>query len=151
QGGMDMLTGRTHIRYELARSFRNRVSFVFSFALPLAVFYAVASSQRDASMDGIPFPAYYMSGMAAYGALFAAFSPAGRIAIDRARGWARQVRITPLPARSYVVSKALTAYALALPTLLALDLAGLTLGVSMSLSQWLTMTGLVLVGLLPFV
>jgi ABC-2 type transport system permease protein len=140
-----------HLRYELARTLRNRRTLGFTVALPLVLFYAIAGGQRHQHTDGIPFPLYFMTGMAAYGALFAVFAPGARIAIDRAKGWTRQLRITPLSIRRYFVAKALTAYVIVLPTLLALYLAGATLGVSLSAAQWLEMTGLLLVGLVPFV
>jgi len=44
-----------------------------------------------------------------------------------------------------------SAYLLALPTLALLYLAGVSLGVRLTASQWLEMTGLILVGLVPFV
>lgn len=141
----------THLRYELLRMVRSRRALGFSLGLPLVLYYAVASAQRHAHADGISFPLYFMTGMAAYGALFAVFASGGRIAIDRARGWTRQLRITPLPVRTYFLAKALTAYLIALPSLMLLYLAGASLGVQLSASQWLEMTGLLLVGLFPFV
>lgn len=139
------------LKFDVLRTLRNRRTLVFAVGLPLVLFYAVAGSQRHAHTDGIPFPVYFMTGMAAYGALFAVFSLAGRIAIDRARGWTRQLRITPLPVRRYYASKAASAYVIALPTLLLLFLAGASLGVNLSAGQWLEMTGLLLIGLIPFV
>lgn len=56
------------------------------------------------------------------------FSPGGRIAVDRAKGWTRQLRITPLSVRTYFVAKLITAYVIALPTLAALYLAGASVG-----------------------
>lgn len=145
------MIGVTHLRYELLRMVRNRRMLAFSLGLPLALYFAVGSAQRHAHTDGISFPLYFMTGMAAYGALFAVFSPGGRLAIDRARGWTRQLRITPLSARTYFGAKVLVAYLIALPSLVLLYLAGAVLGVHLSASQWLEMTGLLLVGLAPFV
>jgi ABC-2 type transport system permease protein len=146
-----MSTTAVQLKYDVLRTLRNRRMLVFGIGLPLVLFYAVAGSQRHAHTDGIPFPLYFMTGMAAYGALFAVTSPAGRIAIDRAGGWTRQLRITPLPVRTYYLCKVVTAYVVALPTLLFLFLAGASLGVHLSAGQWLEMTGLLVVGLIPFV
>ncbi len=44
----------------------------------------------------------------------------GRIAAERAVGWNRQLRITPLSPRSYFRVKVITAYMMALLTMLAL-------------------------------
>ena len=92
-----------------------------------------------------------MTGMAAYGAMFAAIGPGARLARDRARGWTRQLRITPLRVRTDYLAKMLAAYLVALPALVLVFLAGVTLGVRLDVAQWFEMTGLLLIGLVPFV
>jgi ABC-2 type transport system permease protein len=141
----------THLRYEILRTVRNRLFLAVTLALPLALFYGVASGQRHTSQDGTTFPLYFMTAMAVYGAMFAVVSPGARIARDRSRGWIRQQRITPLRARTDCIAKVVTAYLVALPTLLLLYLAGASLGVRLDAGQWLEMTGLLLAGLAPFV
>ena len=115
------------------------------------IFYAVATGQRHTVTDGISFPLYFMTAMAAYGAMWAAITPGTRIARDRSKGWVRELRITPLRARTEVVAKVLTAYLVALPTLALLYLAGASLGVRLDGAQWCEMTGLLLVGLAPII
>jgi ABC-2 type transport system permease protein len=83
--------------------------------------------------------------------MWAAIAPGAHIALDRSRGWVRQLRITPLRDRTEVVAKVLTAYLMVLPTLALLYLAGASLGVRLDAAQWFEMTGLLLVGLAPFV
>lgn len=141
----------THLRYELLRTLRNWRFLFVTIALPLVIFYAVGSGNRHTHTDGIAFPLYFMTGMAVYGALFAVVSPGSRIAADRATGWTRQIRIAPLRPSTYFVAKVLAAYLLALPTLIVLFLAGASLGVRLEATQWLEMTGLLLIGLAPFV
>lgn len=145
------MSSTTHYRYEILRTLRNRRLFAITLALPLVIFYAIASANRHAHTDGIAFPLYFMTGMAAYGAMFAAFSPGSRIAADRARGWTRQLRITPLRPHTYIIGKVLSAYLMAASALLLLFLAGVTLGVRLEATHWLAMAGLLLVGLAPFV
>jgi ABC-2 type transport system permease protein len=91
-----------------------------------------------------------MVGLAAFGAMSAMLSSGARISGERAVGWNRQLRITPLSTRTYFRAKVLTGYLMAATTLCALYAAGLTLGVSLSAHEWARMTGLILVGLLPF-
>ena len=141
----------THFRYEIVRTFRNRVFYAVTLALPLVLFYAVASGQRSATFDGVRFPLYFMTAMAVYGAMFAAVSPGARIVRDRAGGWTRQVRITPLRARTDIAAKVVTAYLIALPSVVLVFLAGASLGVRLNASQWLEIGGLLLVGLTPFI
>jgi len=141
----------THFRYEILRTLRNRVFYAITLALPLVLYYSVASGQRNGTFDGTAFPLYFMTAMAVYGAMYAAVAPGARIARDRSRGWLRQLQITPLRARTDFAAKAASAYLLALPTLVLLYLAGASLGVRLDADQWLELTGLLLAGLVPFV
>ena len=145
------MKGTTHVHYELLRALRNWRTLFLSFALPLVVYCVVAPANRHAVTDGIPFPLYFMTAMAAYGAMWGAINPGARIARDRAKGWVRALRITPLRVRTEIVAKVLTAYLVALLTLVLLYLAGALFGVRLDAAQWFEMTGLLLVGLAPFV
>ncbi len=60
------------------------------------------------------------------------------------------MRLTPLSTRTYFRVKVLTAYAMALITIALLYVAGGTLGVHLEAGNWLSMTGLILIGLAPF-
>jgi ABC-2 type transport system permease protein len=145
------MSSALHYRYEILRTLRNRKFYAITLALPLVIFYAIGSANRHATTEGIAFPLYFMTGMAAYGAMFATVAPGARIAADRARGWTRQTRITPLRAHTYITAKVMGAYLTAVPTLILLFLAGTTLGVRLGATHWLAMAGLLLVGLAPFV
>ena len=145
------MSGLTHLRYELLRSIRNPVFYAVTLGLPLALFYSVASGQRHQTFDGTAFPLYFMTAMVAYGAMYATVAPGGRIARDRAGGWLRQMRITPLRARTEFTAKVVSTYLLVLPTLGLIFLAGASLGVRLRAGQWLEMAGLLLAGLAPFV
>lgn len=147
------MTGLLYTRFELLRAFRNRRFFFFSFGFPLALYYLIAAPQKNTTSlagSGISAPLYYMAGLAAFGTMASMISSGGRIAGERQAGWTRQLRITPLTAREYFRAKVLAAYAMAITSLLLLYLAGTSLGVSLSAGQWLSMTGLILVALLPF-
>lgn len=142
-----------YTRYELLRTLRNRRFFFLSLAFPLILYFVVAGPNRHVrslGKTGIPAPLYFMVGYAAFGTMSAMLSSGARIAAERAVGWNRQLRITPLSVRSYFRAKILTAYMMALLSLLALYLAGASMGVSLSAGEWLQMTGLIVVGLIPF-
>jgi ABC-2 type transport system permease protein len=141
----------TYIRYEVLRTLRNRRFLIFSLIFPLVLFLAIASEHRHAITDGISFPLYFMTGMAAWGSMTAVVSIGGRIAQERSVGWTRQMRITPLKTSTYFTAKILTSYMTALFSIVVLALAGTLLGVRLDAAQWLTMLGLLLVGLIPFV
>jgi ABC-2 type transport system permease protein len=142
-----------YTRFEFVRMFRNPRFLLFSIGFPLILFYAIAAPNRNIrnlNGSGISFPLYYMVGLASFGTMAGMIATGARIANERTTGWTRQLRITPLTTRAYFRAKILTAYVTALLTIGLLYVAGVSLGVSMSATDWLGMTGLILVALLPF-
>jgi ABC-2 type transport system permease protein len=142
-----------YMRYELLRTVRNRRFFVLALGFPLVLYYLIAGSNhnvKDIGGTGLSAPLYFMVGLASFGTMSAMLSSGARIAAERAVGWNRQLRITPLSPRTYFRAKVLTAYMMALLSLLALYIAGTTMGVSLQADQWLKMTGLILIALVPF-
>jgi len=142
-----------YARYELLRTFRNRRLYIFSFAFPVVLYYAIAGPNRhehSVGGTGIAATVYFMVGLAAFGGMTAVLGSGARIAAERAVGWNRQLRLTPLSTRTYFRVKVLTAYAMALVTLALLFVAGLTMGVHLHAENWFQMTILMLVGLAPF-
>lgn len=143
----------TYARYELLRTVRNRRVVIFALAFPVILFLAIAGPNRDVtdfSGTGISMPLYFMVGLAAFATMNAMLASGSRIAADRAAGWNRQLRVSPLAPWAYIGSKVLTGYLLAALSILVLYACGVLLGVSLPAGRWLTMTGLLLVGLIPF-
>jgi len=142
-----------YTRYELLRTVRNRRFFILSFAFPLIIYLLVAAPNRhvtDIDSSGISAPLYFMIGWASFGTMNAMVACGARIAAERQAGWTRQLRISPLSPRVYFRTKVLTAYMTSLITLLVLYAAGAALGVSIGAGEWVGMTALILVGLIPF-
>ncbi len=142
-----------YARFELLRTFRNRRFYIFSFGFPLVLYYAIAGPNRHVHSlggTGVAAPVYFMVGLAVFGTMNAVLGSGARIAAERSVGWNRQLRLTPLSTRTYFRVKVLTAYAMALVTIALLYIAGATLGVRLQAGNWLAMTGLILIGLVPF-
>lgn len=141
----------TYLKYETLRIFRNKQSFIFSLIFPLVLFYVIVGTNKNApNLDGVSFATYYMAGMIGFGTMGAVIAGGARIAIERDVGWNRQLRLTPLSPRSYFRVKLLTAYLMAAISIVLIYVAGISLGVHMPVGKWLEMTGLILVGLIPF-
>ncbi len=143
----------TYTRYELLRTFRNRRFFLLSLGFPLILYFVIAGPNRhehNLAGTGVSLPLYFMVGLASFGTMSAMLSSGARIAAERAVGWNRQLRISPLSPHAYFRAKVITAYAMALLSIAVLYLAGASLGVSLPAREWLEMTGLMLVGLIPF-
>jgi ABC-2 type transport system permease protein len=142
-----------YLGYELLRTFRNRRFFFFSLGFPLVLYFLIAGPNQNTHNlrgTGLSAPLYFMVGLAAFGTMNAMLSAGARIAGERSVGWNRQLRITPLSTRAYFRAKVITGYAMAAITLAALYIAGTTLGVRLTGREWAQMTGLILIGLIPF-
>jgi ABC-2 type transport system permease protein len=142
-----------YLHAELLRAFRNRRLLCVTLGLPLVFYALVAVPDRgveDFAGTGIPWVVYSMVGFASMGAMMTAVSAGTRIAAERTIGWTQQLRITPLPGGAYVRAKIVTAYAMALACMLSVFALATIIGASLTVVQWLAMTGLMLVGLLPF-
>jgi ABC-2 type transport system permease protein len=143
------MTALTYTRFELLRTLRSTRFFVFSLGFPLGFYVMMAAPNRDVrdlGGSGIAAPLYYMIGMATFGTIAAMLSSGARIAAERMAGFTRQLRLTPLPVRSYLRSKVTIGYL----TLALLYGAGSVLGVRLPAATWLHMSSLLLVGLIPF-
>ena len=117
-----------YLRLEVRRSLRNRRYLVFTIAFPVALYVlytAVIPAAPGASIDGLAWPVFFLASMAAYGAIGAAMSQAAPIAMERRGGWARQLRVTPLPGPAYVPTKVAAAVAVTVPALVLVAGAGL--------------------------
>jgi ABC-2 type transport system permease protein len=144
------MTSLTYTRFEVLRNVRNWRFLFLTLAFPLVLYLVVGSENRHAMFNGTAFPLYFMTAMATLGTMASVVSSAAVIAAERSTGWTRQMRITPLSTRAYFRAKVLCSYLRALLTIAVLCLAGLALGVRLSGGAWLTVVGLLLVGLIPF-
>jgi ABC-2 type transport system permease protein len=152
------MSAATYAKYELLRTFRNRRFFIFSLGIPIILYFLLAAPNKndhnfggtDKIHTGLFAPQYYMVGLLAFGAMVAVLAGGARIAAERSVGWNRQLRLTPLSPRMYFRVKVATSYVMALCSMTLLYAAGISLGVRMPFSQWLHMSGLVLVALVPF-
>jgi len=140
----------TYVRYDLLRAFRNRRALLFSIGFPLLLFFLIAGPNKHEKLNGINFATYYMVGMLSWGAMTAMIGGGARITTERAVNWHRQLRVTPMSARTYFSAKTITSYALATLSIATLYTAGAFMGVRLSAVEWLELTGYVVVALVPF-
>ena len=101
----------TLARIELLRVLRNRRTMIFTAAMP-SLFYllfGVGQSYSSQSVGNGNVAAYVMISMAAYGAMIASTGGGAMVATERAQGWSRQLRLTPLSPVVYVGLKLVTA------------------------------------------
>jgi ABC-2 type transport system permease protein len=142
----------TYLRTEVRRTLRAPRYAVFVVGMPLGLFLLFCSLYGSGDEDGIEARAWLMVSMSVFGAMGAAVSVGGRIAGERQVGWTRQLRLTPLSGRAYVLAKAATAVLVAVPALALVYAAGaLVEHVRLPASEWAVAAGSTLLALAPFV
>ncbi|MFJ3303114.1 ABC transporter permease [Streptomyces sp. NPDC086549] len=143
------------IKLELARALRNRKFLFFSVIYPSALFLLIAgNADAHTKVDGtgLTIPTYMMVSMASFGALTAVLmGNSERIAKERESGWVRQLRLTTLPGRGYVLAKTASAAVVSLPSIvIVFVVAAAVKDVRLDAWQWLALTGAIWAGSLVF-
>lgn len=121
---------------ELRRLLRNRRTVVLSVVVPVAMFFLFRRTGREGPLQGPMFVSSTMIGIAVYGAMLAATAGGARVSVERALGWSRQLRLTPLHPLAYVAVKLITAMALGLTSVAVVFIAGAVEGVQMPAMTW---------------
>ena len=138
---------------EMRRSLRDVRYLVIAVALPIGLYLLLTGlfGSHGQQALGLPQPTELMVAMIAYGAIWAVFSATGpRIAHERAIGWTRQLRVTPLRPVASLSGKLLTALAAALPAMALVAItAVISHHVQLSAAQWPTMLAAMWAGVLP--
>ena len=133
---------------EVRRAMRSTRFLIFTLAMPVALFllYVGIFAKNDPNAVGV-----LMVNMTCYGALTAALFAGGRVALERAAGWQRQLRLTPLTGSGYLAAKGITAMLLAVPAVILVPaIAALFEGVSLDGAQWLRVTAGIWIAVIPF-
>ncbi|HXP21080.1 MAG TPA: ABC transporter permease [Streptosporangiaceae bacterium] len=121
---------RTLLRLEVRRMLRNRRTLIFTMIVPSFFFLIFglnkAYAYQRAGHGNVS--ASILISMALYGAVLATTAGGAMVSIERAEGWSRQLRITPLTPVAYIVTKMLTAMVLGLGSVVVVYLVGLITG-----------------------
>jgi ABC-2 type transport system permease protein len=140
------------IKLELTRALRNRKFLFFSVIYPSVIFLLVSNQTGNVDGSGLSVAKYVMVSMASFGALTAVLmGNSERIAKEREGGWVRQLRLTTLPGRGYVLAKTAGAAVISLPSIVVVFLvAAAVKDVRLDAWQWFALTGAIWAGSLVF-
>jgi ABC-2 type transport system permease protein len=143
------------IKLELTRALRNRKFLFFSVIYPSVLFLIIAGnadSTTEVTGTDLTLPTYMMVSMASFGALTAVLmGNSERIAKERESGWVRQLRLTTLPGRGYVLAKTASAAVVSLPSIVVVFVvAAVVKDVRLDAWQWFALTGAIWAGSLVF-
>jgi ABC-2 type transport system permease protein len=141
--------------FQLRRVGRNRQYLLFTVLLPalFTVFFTkIFGGMASGPVEYQRQAALYMVSMMAYGGLGAALGATIRISFDRAAGWLRQLRVTPVPQTQVLAVDVAVGALLTLPSLVVVALVGrLVNDVQLELGQWLALIGVLWAGAITFV
>jgi len=139
-----------YTRFEVGRIWHNPRFLLFSVALPVIMFSAFTATNPADKLGPITVGPYIMISMASFGAMMSVVTVGTRIALERAGGWSRQLRLTALTGPQYLLCKVLGGFTLALPALIAVFVEAIALGrAHLSAGTYLTAGIWVLIGMVP--
>jgi ABC-2 type transport system permease protein len=145
---------KTLIKLEIVRTLRNKRFMFFSVIYPTVLFLIISGPAKRAKLPGtgLTMSLYYMVAMASFGALTTVLmGNSERIAKEREKGWVRQLRLTALPGRGYVLAKIAAAATVTLPSIVLVQVvAAVVQGVRLQAWQWAALTAAIWVGSLVF-
>jgi len=142
----------TILGIEIKRMLRNRRTIVFTLLFPAGLFFAFGGQDdwNDPAGHG-NIAAYVMVSMALYAAALTAASAGAMVAMERAMGWSRQLRLTPLSPVVYIGIKAVVALVMGALAVAVVNAAGLFQGKpDMPVGRWIACAVLCVVCTLVF-
>jgi ABC-2 type transport system permease protein len=143
------------LAFQLRRVGRNRQYLVFTVLLPalFTIFFTkIFGGQAGGAADYQGFAGFYMVSMMAYGALGAALGATIRLSFDRASGWLRQLRVTPIRPTQLLATDVIVGALLTLPSLVVVALVGRFVNhVRLPLVTWFALVAVLWAGSVVFV
>jgi ABC-2 type transport system permease protein len=143
----------TALGLEVRRLLRNRRTMIVTMIMPAAFFllFGLNSAYANLRYGHGNVSAEVMISMALYGAVIATTSGGAMVSIERAAGWSRQLRLTPLTPMAYVAMKAMTSLVLGLGSVVIVYvIGGITGKPSMPMYLWVVTALCVWLGSLLF-
>lgn len=127
----------TILKLEFRRMLRNRRAVIFTLIMPSAFFllFGSDSDYKTQTAGHGNVTAYVMVSMAVYGAMIATTGGGAMVATERALGWSRQLRLTPLRPIAYVAIKVAVAMTMGLVAIITVFAVGNLSGAELSFGR----------------
>lgn len=135
---------------ETKRQWRNREVLIFRLGLPTGVYLILNLAEGDTPPTS---PGGRMVAIAALGAVISGLAAGPSLGEERANGWLRQLRVTPLRPSAAVAAKIIVAMSFALPSIALIAAAagmfGDGEGLALGWAQWIKLVGLMWLATTP--
>ena len=128
------------IRLELRRMVRNRRTVIFTLVMPAVFFllFGTGAAARNQSIGGGGnLTGYILVSMAVYGAMLSTTSGGAMVSVERAAGWSRQLRLTPLKPVAYIAVKLVLAMIIGLVSVGVAFVVGAVSGAKLPVHAWI--------------
>ena len=144
----------TALSLEVHRLLRNPRAVVITVVVPVVFFFAFGLNKVNGGIGSYGhgnYAAFVMVSLALYGAIFSTTYTGAAVSIERAQGWSRQIRLTPLSPAAYIGMKVATALVLGfIPIVVVNVVAVVTHKASMPVYLWIVSALCVWIGSLLF-
>ena len=127
------------IKLELRRMMRNKRTVIFTLVLPAVFFllFGTNASAKHETAGGGNVTGYIMVSMAVYGAMLATTSGGAMVSLERAAGWSRQLRLTPLKPVAYIAVKLVIAMIIGAVSVVVTFAVGSASGAKLPVHAWI--------------
>ncbi|GAB1691793.1 ABC transporter permease [Krasilnikovia sp. M28-CT-15] len=124
---------------ELRRTLRNKRTIIFTLVMPAVFFllFGTNDSYRTERAGAGNVTGYVLISMAVYGAMLATTSGGAMVSVERAAGWSRQLRLTPLRPLAYVAVKLTLAMIIGAAAVAVAFTVGAFTGAQLPAAAWL--------------
>ncbi|MFG1603512.1 ABC transporter permease [Actinoplanes sp. NPDC049265] len=124
---------------ELRRMVRNRRTVIFTLIMPPVFFllFGTGDNLKTQRAGEGNVTGYILVSMAVYGAMLAATSGGAMVSLERAAGWSRQLRLTPLRPVAYIATKLSLAMIIGAVSVLVAMLVGAVSGAELPAHAWI--------------
>jgi ABC-2 type transport system permease protein len=140
----------TYLWLEAKRQWRNREILLFRLGLPTAIYLILSITDGD---DPPTIPGGRLVAIAALGAVISGLAAGPSLGEERANGWLRQLRVTPLRPSTAVAAKIAVAMSFALPSIAlvaaAAGMLGDSEGLTLGWTGWIQLVGLMWLATTP--
>jgi ABC-2 type transport system permease protein len=143
----------TALNLEVHRLLRNPRAVIITVIVPVVFFFAFGLNKANASGNygHGNYAAFVLVSLALYGAIFSTTYTGAGVSIERAQGWSRQLRLTPLSPAAYIGMKVTTALVLGFVSIAVVNVVAiLTHKASMPVYLWIVSALCVWIGSLLF-
>jgi ABC-2 type transport system permease protein len=139
-------------KYEVLKAIRIPVYAISSLVFPMMFYILFGLLFNQGDIGSVNNATYLLATYGAFGVIGASLFGFGvSVATERGQGWMRLKRVSPMPTVAYFWAKVFVALLFSTGVILGLFLLGFFFGhVQMPLTQWLSLFGVLILGVFPF-